>query len=92
MILLLLLLTPGDGHKKLMEVLKTVTKIYIKKKKNLDPFLSLTQRKENEKKKAWLSKGEGNLGENPFIILFLILNDTKVNVIQCIDILIYIKL
>lgn len=52
MILLLLLLTPGDGHKKLMEVLKTVTKIYIKKKKKiLTPSSPSLKEKKMKKKK-----------------------------------------
>lgn len=51
MILLLLLLTPGDGHKKLMEVLKTVTKIYIKKKKILTPSSPSLKEKKMKKKK-----------------------------------------
>lgn len=54
--------------------------------------LSSPSLKEKKMKKNLVDKGEGELGENPFIILFLILNDAKVNVIQCIDISIYIKL
>lgn len=76
--------------KKLMEVLKTITKICIWKKKNLTP--SSPSLKEKKMKKILFDKGEGKRGENPCIILFLILNDAKVNVIQCIDISIYIKL